>query len=380
MTQPTLAMIPSGYKDGKIYSVLPTDGVGDFDFTRASTATRINKDGLIETVSNNVPRLDYTDGSCPSLLLEPQRTNLFPYSEDFENSAWDKNTGTTITNNYAISPDGTQNASRYLGIGGSGLGDKFTLNATDNTISFWVKSNNGVNQFCQLLGDSNQVSGNLLVTTEWTRLSHTFTASGLANKVNGIFRDSSNNNIDILIWGAQLEQGSYATSYIPTNTNGSAVTRLADNAYQQNVTQVIGQTEGVLYIEFIPKDVSSTQILYQVRSSSGTIGQIDIRLTGGNISALANSGGSAQFFNMGTTPYSAGTTYRVAVRYKLNDSKIYINGSSVGSDTSCIFTGSLDQISFGENLTSLLPFVDISDARLYNTPLTDAELAKLTTI
>ena len=77
MEAPALALIPSGVKAGKVYSVLPSDGVGDFDFTRASTATRINSQGLIETVASNVPRLDYSNGDCPSLLLEPQSTNLY---------------------------------------------------------------------------------------------------------------------------------------------------------------------------------------------------------------------------------------------------------------------------------------------------------------
>ena len=64
MENPKLALIPSGYKSGKVYSILPTDGVGDFDFSRGSTATRVNKDGLIETVNNNVPRLDWLNSDC----------------------------------------------------------------------------------------------------------------------------------------------------------------------------------------------------------------------------------------------------------------------------------------------------------------------------
>ena len=76
MAIPSLAMIPSGYKDGKVYSVLPSNGDGDFTFSRGSNATRVNKDGLIETITGDTPRLDYSDGSCPSLLLEPQSTNL----------------------------------------------------------------------------------------------------------------------------------------------------------------------------------------------------------------------------------------------------------------------------------------------------------------
>ena len=88
MAIPSLAMIPSGYKDGKVYSVLPSNGDGDFTFSRGSNATRVNKDGLIETITGDTPRLDYSDSSCPSLLLEPQSTNLIPYSEDFSNAAW----------------------------------------------------------------------------------------------------------------------------------------------------------------------------------------------------------------------------------------------------------------------------------------------------
>ena len=89
-TIPSIAMIPSGVKASKLYSVLPTDGAGDFTTTRASVATRLNESGLIEEVSSNVPRLDYSDGTCPSLLLEPASTNLITQSENFSNNYWTK--------------------------------------------------------------------------------------------------------------------------------------------------------------------------------------------------------------------------------------------------------------------------------------------------
>ena len=98
-TIPSLALIPSGYKGGSskgtLYSVVPADGTGDFDFTRSGSATRINKEGLIETVGNNVPRLNYPliDGvvsGCPSLLLEPSRTNNVFYSQEVNNYYWIK--------------------------------------------------------------------------------------------------------------------------------------------------------------------------------------------------------------------------------------------------------------------------------------------------
>ena len=87
MAKPKLALIPAA-QGSKFYSVLPSSGVGDFDFTRSGSATRINSQGLIETVGNGVSRLNYPliDGKvvgCPSHLLEPQRTNLFPYIRGF---------------------------------------------------------------------------------------------------------------------------------------------------------------------------------------------------------------------------------------------------------------------------------------------------------
>jgi hypothetical protein len=122
-TIPSLALIPSGVKASKVYSVLPTDGVGDFDFTRSGNATRVNSDGLIELVSTNVPRLNYPliDGvvsGCPSLLLEPSRLNVATYSEDFSNGVYSKLNG-TVTTNTAISPDGTQNADTWTATSGS---------------------------------------------------------------------------------------------------------------------------------------------------------------------------------------------------------------------------------------------------------------------
>ena len=100
MSTPSLALIPTGFKAGKVYSVLPESGVGDFTFTRASEATRINSAGLLEVEATGVPRLEYPliDGvvnGCPSLLLEPQATNLITYPISFGNPYWTKS-GATI--------------------------------------------------------------------------------------------------------------------------------------------------------------------------------------------------------------------------------------------------------------------------------------------
>ena len=115
----SIALIPSGTKPSKLYSVLPANGNGDFTHDRnLTTATRVNKDGLIESVAADTPRLDYpltngVVGDCPHLLLEPQRENLQVYSEQFDNSAWGK-VNSSVSANSGVAPDGSNNADKLI--------------------------------------------------------------------------------------------------------------------------------------------------------------------------------------------------------------------------------------------------------------------------
>ena len=105
-----LLLIPTAYNTSKVYSVFPTDGDGDFTYTRSGDASRVNPGGLIETVGTNIPRIDHLGGGCPTLNLEPQRTNFFTYSEDA--SQWTTSRGTTTSNNI-IAPNGELVGSLY---------------------------------------------------------------------------------------------------------------------------------------------------------------------------------------------------------------------------------------------------------------------------
>jgi hypothetical protein len=116
MAKPKLALIPAA-QGSKFYSVLPSDGVGDFDFARASAATRINKYGLIETVTSGQSRLNYPliDGvvnGCPHHILEPARTNLIQYSEDYSQGYWTKN-GASVVSGF-VSPKGDLSAFKLI--------------------------------------------------------------------------------------------------------------------------------------------------------------------------------------------------------------------------------------------------------------------------
>ena len=348
----------------------------EFDFTRGSVATYVDKDGLIKTVTSDIPRIDFLNNPKGYLLLEPARTNLFPYSEDFENSDWTKNAGTTITNNYAISPDGTLNAARYLGTGASGLGDKFTLSATEHTISFYVKSNTGQNQHCRIIGDSSQISADLLVTTEWQRIEFTFTASGLANKTNGIFRDSNNNDIDILIWGAQLEQGSYATSYIPTS--GSAVIRSADICNGSGTADDFNDSEGVLFANIAA--LNDDQTFRMVSVSDGTQSnrvRLSYTSTSNQIQARVVDSGTTEA-NLIEILNDITLYTKAALKYKQNDCAFWINGFKVATDTSATMPSGLDTLNFDGGDGSSDFYGKSKEIRVYDTVLTDAELEALT--
>lgn len=179
MATPSLAMIPSGYKASKVYSVLPESGVGDFDFTRATTATRVNSSGLIETVATNVPRLEYPliDGvvnGCPSLILEPQGTNLETKSNGF--STWGTVSNTTRTADYIISPDGTLNGTR-LQFTANGFVANTPQSLATYTVSCYAKRNdNGTQNVGFFTNGSGVVNSAWAVTSEWKRFSYTFPA------------------------------------------------------------------------------------------------------------------------------------------------------------------------------------------------------------
>ena len=146
MAKPKLALVPAA-QGSKFYSVLPSSGVGDFTFSRSGSATRINSQGLIETVGNGVSRLNYPliDGKvvgCPHHILEPQRTNLFTYSQTFQ--GWSNlGTNTTTVQNNAISPDGSLNALKIKGSSdnsNNGLAESFTITSGVQSYSIFAKA------------------------------------------------------------------------------------------------------------------------------------------------------------------------------------------------------------------------------------------------
>ena len=351
-------------------------------------------------ITDNVPRLDYTDSSCPALLLEPQRTNLLAQSELF--SGWSTIQNATITNNNLSSPEGVQNATKITDNATSGNHRVFqsvTTSATSHTFSIFLKKGTMTTAFLRFNSGSDIATANVdldagtITATagsaviedfgnDWYRCSITGTAVAGTSYVYVYMKQLSGysgSGQDMYLYGAQVEAGSYATSYIPTY--GSAVTRNVDDCDALSATSLIGQSEGTLFLDFIANDEDGLQIIYQVRTTgSSNVGQIDFRIQSGNLRALGNDAGTTQF-NISAAAAVAGTRYKCAVRYKNNDVAFYVNGVLKGSDTSASFlSSSLDQITFNENGTTFYPSVNVNQALIIPTALTNTELADLTTL
>ena len=288
MATPSLVMIPSGYKSEKVYSVIPSNGDGDFTFTREGVSgqpnsTRVNKDGLIEEVNSNVPRLDYSDGSCPSLLLENQSTNLLPYSEDFSDSSW-QSSGLSVSSNQTISPDSTLSSDKLIEDNSNSnhqLYSVITSVQSNNVYTLSLFAKKGERDIIQIsVGGTSFLEGNVyanfdlangsigngnyldakidMLQNDWYKCSVSFTTISTSNFTISIqpkLTSSASRNLayqgdgtsGLYIWGAQLEEQSYPTSYIPTN--GATNTRLQDIANNSGNSSLINSTEGVLYAE-----------------------------------------------------------------------------------------------------------------------------------
>jgi len=240
-----LVLTPNAYKAGKFYSAVPNDGTGDFTVDRNSTATYVDEDGLIKTALANVPRIE--DGA---ILIEPQRTNLITYSEDFNNVVWRVRTGMSKIGGQ-MSPNNSLSA--FL-ITNNGANDGLFFSYPNPevgktyTLSFYVKGT-GNNSTVKLIANgSYPVSGNeITLGGNWQRVQHTFLVNISSHVGMNI---SENGGGSVLVWGAQVEEGTEATSYIPND--GTTVTRLADNISVPTPAGVTSITETIDGVEQTP--------------------------------------------------------------------------------------------------------------------------------
>jgi hypothetical protein len=377
-------------------------------FTRTSAATYVNSAGLIASAAVDAPRFDYDPATLApkGLLIESQRTNLLLRSEEFDNASWVK-AETTVTANAAVSPDGTADADKLVESSNNTahhINQSATTTAASHTFSVYMKA--AERNFAMLYhvqttsgavfnlstGAITTPSGVTLATgtavaigNGWYRCSITVTATAASNNFRiyicsdaTTFTYTGDGTSGILIWGAQLEAGSYATSYIPTA--GSQVTRTADVAsiVAPNFAPWYNQSEGTFVVEV--DTAKPTTVDATVLAVDASDGDISNRHYLGFSTGLAEGrtaiGGVIQVSL--TQAYAANATEKLAYAYKANDFALARNGSLAGTDAS----GSLPTIDrmFIGNAAGSAAFLDghIRSIRYYPTRLSNAQLQALT--
>jgi hypothetical protein len=331
------------------------------------------------------------DSGCGSWLWEPQSTNLIEYSNDYADAYWIKSTSGSgiapiVTSNYAISPDGTQNADRIqfnATTSGSNsdrsrIRTTLTLSdVTDYTFSFYAKSTDGTDQKISILFDNSQVSVKT-ITSEWQRFEATSQQFGTSSICGLDLRGGNASTSDILVYGIQVEQQSYATSYIPTE--GSQVTRNQDVCTNGGSLASINSTEGTLYAEIaaLANDGTNRAIALSDGSTSNVV-RFYYSTTDNRIVGNVKSGGTT-FFNFNNVLSSATDFLKVAISYRLNEFKMYVNGTLVFTDTSGNTPIGLNELAFDNGAGNDKFFGKTKALAVWKEALTDSELQSLTTI
>jgi hypothetical protein len=324
----------------------------------------------------NVPRLDYLGSSCPRLLLEPQRTNSILWSEQI--NKWGP-TNTTVTTNVLFSPDGYQNADTIvINDSTSRVSQNLSLGAGTYTASVYAKLTSGSGTVrINLIVDSVNSSFTFTPTNEWERYTYTVTA---ATGITAIQLRGASGTPTVSFWGAQLELGSYATSYIPTL--GAAVTRGADSCSKTGISSLIGQTEGTLFAEFEINANNTNGFNRVLAVGDGTANnRIFIFAQDTEVFRFYVANGGAAQVDIVSTTSILGGRHKVAFAYKANDFIAYVDGVEVGTDTSGTIPSCSNVYIGSHESGSIQPLEGgVNQVLLFKTRLTNAELAELTTL
>ena len=370
MPIPKIALVPSS-QGLKFLSVLPSNGEGDFTFTRSSSATRINSKGLIETVGSGISRLNYDlVGGCPSHLLEIESTNSVPYSEDF--SQWTNVGGNTITSGF-LAPDGTNNASKI-----SGTGYVKYSNISNNTAvrSIYAKTVSGTGT-AVLCSNNENTNNTFTITNEWQRfdLKGTTSISDVLDFYAVDFRGSGTLS-EIVVFAAQNEGTEYVTSYIPTT--GTSVTRAGESAYASGNTSIFNDSQGVLYLE-TKSNLNDTSA--RILSLSNSLGSEYIRIfyinDNTNINVLVEPAGVPKTISINIP--ASDTFFKIAVKYILNNVEIYINGALAGTIVDIAMPTNLATLELDAGGATHF-YSSTKEIRYYDTVLSAAQLIELTTL
>lgn len=372
-------------------------------FTRASTATFVGSNGLIQTAASGAARFDHNPatGESLGLLVEEARTNLLLRSEGFDNAAWIKS-NMAVTADATTSPGGSLTADLLYtttsGVASAGaLAGGAIGSSTPYTTSIYLKSagftwayvygaqGNTKAYFNLITGAIGTVDAGATAAISpagngWYKCSVTQTVTYSSFYVgpadaNGSTTSTASGTSGIYVWGAQVEAGSFPTSYIPTTT--ATVTRAADVASMTgtNFSSWYRQDEGTMYLKAVSK---AEQYLLEIPTTGG-----------GNYHVIAINSARAQLATVNSTTqanifspvgsYNLNVANSVCAAWAQNSFAITSNGTTVANDTSGTVP-TVDLLAIGRRNLAGLNYSCSTFARLtyYPVRLPDAQLQALT--
>lgn len=367
-------------------------------FSRSSPSTYTDASGIIRTAANNVARFNHVfDGTnwvSKGLLIEEQRTNVITYSEDLQNFV----ASGSVTANSTIAPDGTLTADTFsMGVGSGEYGLRAFPGTITNILTMSIYAKKGTHRYLQLRTNGSGGYANFDLETGTTINYGASLGSSMINVGNGWYRcicvlSASSPTAyrvsmissmasgfpefivgtgaeNFIVWGWQIEEGSFATSYIKSNS-GSATTRSAD------ICQITGSdfsgfwngTEGSFAVEYDRTGIDSTKDseVFQLTNSSGT-NQFYLDGLSGNEFLLFYTGATVANLALGSVQ-SAGTSVKASIAYKVNDFAGSRNGGNVATDLSGAVPV-VDRLSLGRDTAAGLFYLNGHIARLRYYPV-----------
>ena len=403
----SLILTPNAYKASKLYALKPTNGSGDFTFSRASAQTRRNANGLIESLGNNIPALEYPVGvSCPMWSFPVQRTNEI--RNNSMSGAVAGNPGTLPTNwvisglNREVIGIGFENGLPYVDLRlfgtatgaalqiqfegnnviAASIGQSWTASVSVRLLAAPAPPTNYNIRFREATSAGTFVADGMVAFSPNATLQRVIgtraNTGGTTERIQPMLQIGQVNGLTydytLRIAAPQMELGAYASPEI--FTNGSSVTRVLADPNTSGLTSVIGQTSGSWYTEFRTGSFlpSAGDIL---GFSQATSNNVAFLISGGALRAYIYFGGSFLFVPGPTLV--ANTTYKIAFRYHSGSIALYVNGTAYTSSATFSFTGALTGMFFlnGNILGDRPPF--LFGTNILFPVLTNAELQALTT-
>ena len=352
-----------------------------FSFERNSIATRVNKEGLIEVVGNDIPRIDYTDSVDGALLLEPSRTNYvenseltntWTYTEFGSGSAGTITTGKTdmFGGTNAVQVDFPANAENVAIRFGTTVS---ALTSGSSTLSLYIKLVESGSKDLQLRASFSGIVN--VNSTEFTRvdLSGTKISAELFNLKLRPSEGTSNGGFSIIICHPQEEQGSYPTSYIPTN--GSTVQRAAETCNESGNSEVFNDSQGVLFADVSSENDGATKII-SIANTSGSENTVWIGYEDGFYFIIRSENSTT--FSTSILPIQNNSVSKSAFSYSNSNVDCFVNGFKVFSDTNITMPIGLDQLRFSRKGGSIPFYGKTKEIGYYDEILTDEELEYMT--